>query len=577
MGSIKPFSGPFGKPELIHLLRRTMFGVKKSDLNFFKTKNLDEVLQVLVPTTPKAPEPPLRAYYNNVDPTKDNLDTLVPFGKTWVDTPAQASQPANPSGSRRNSLKQWMTGLQLHQDRSVYEKMIMFYQTLLVTEDAVVENSHAMYNTQSLYRKYAMGNYKQLIKEITLDAGMLRYLNGERNTKSAPDENYGRELQELFCIGKGPGSGYTEDDVKAAAKVLTGWYVIYNEKINNVTTNVIPRKAFNKNNHDVNPKTFSAFYNNTVIKPNLTITDPAPFATIDERRAFDEIEQLITMIFATDELSKYICRRLWNYFVYYEITPEIESEVIEPLAELFRQYVDHPDQMYFVVNALLGSDYFFKSEHRGCMIKSPADFHIGMARTFDFPIPRQSTDPSKDYTNLEAQYYMWNIFRTYNVNAGQDVNDPPNVAGWAAYYQTPSFHEIWIDTATYPFRKGAYEAIGRSNFTLKVANTYDGKSGFLNKMNFVDFVKQFDNPSDPNELIREAVELMFGPPLSQSTKDQLKTNYLLLGQATDYYWTDAWDVYLANPSTTDPESKKVPQMLQDLFVYLMSAAEFHIC
>lgn len=179
-----------------------------------------------------------------------------------------------------------------------------------------------------------------------------------------------------------------------------------------------------------------------------------------------------------------------------------------------------------------------------------------MARTFDFPIPRQSADPSKDYTNLEAQYYMWNIFRTYNVNAGQDVNDPPNVAGWAAYYQTPSFHEIWIDTATYPFRKGAYEAIGRSNFSLKVANTYDGKSGFLNKMNFVDFVKQFDNPSDPNELIREAVELMFGPPLSQSTKDQLKTNYLLLGQSTDYYWTDAWDVYIANPSTTDPESKR---------------------
>lgn len=577
MGSIKPFSGPFGKPELIHLLRRTMFGVKKSDLNFFKTKSLDEVLNVLVPTTPKAPDPPVRAYYNNVDPTRDNLDTLVAFGKTWVDTPAQASQPANPSGSRRNSLKQWMTGLQLHQDRSVYEKMIMFYQTLLVTEDAVVENAHAMYNTQSLYRKYAMGNYKKLILDITLDAGMLRYLNGERNTKTAPDENYGRELQELFCIGKGPGSGYTEEDVKAAAKVLTGWYVIYNEKIGTVTNNLIPTKAFNKDKHDLNPKTFSAFYKNTVIKTDLTITDPTPFKTIEERRAFDEIEQLINMIFATDELSKYICRRLWNYFVYYEITPEIEAEVIEPLAELFRQYVDHPDQMQFVLKALFGSEYFFKSEHRGCMIKSPADFHIGMARTFDFPIPRQSADPSKDYTNLEAQYYMWNIFRTYNVNAGQDVNDPPNVAGWAAYYQTPSFHEIWIDTATYPYRKGAYEAIGRSNFTLKVANTYDGKSGFLNKMNFVDFVKQFDNPSDPNELIREAVELMFGPPLSQSTKDQLKTNYLLLGQSTDYYWTDAWDVYIANPSTTDPESKKVPQMLQDLFVYLMSAAEFHIC
>ena len=71
----------------------------------------------------------------------------------------------------------------------------------------------------------------------------------------------------------------------------------------------------------------------------------------------------------------------------------------------------------------------------------------------------------------------------------------------------------------------------------------------------IDFVKEFDNPSDPNALINEAVELMFGVSVSQSIKDSLKTNYLLLGQASDYYWTDAYNTYIANPSTTDPEGR----------------------
>ncbi len=575
MGSIKPYSGSFGKSELMHLLRRTMFGFSKTDLNYFKGQSLSQVVDQLVPSTSPLPKPPLRTYYNNVDPTKDTIEMIgsvvqVKWGETWVNTPVQANFVANPSGNRGNSLKQWWTGLQIHQDRTVYEKMVMFFQNLLVTEYSVVENPHSMYLTQSLYRKHAMGNYKQLIKDITLDPGMLRYLNGQVNTKKAPDENYGRELQELFCVGKGTGSGYTEDDVKAAARVLTGWNIITKEG----GLNIIPKKGFNKSNHDTDVKLFSAFYGNKQIKNDTGITTfPSPFTTIEEYRAWLEIDQMIEMIFTTDEPSRYICRRLWNYFVYYEITPEIEAEVIEPLAEIFRQYKNDDDQLKYVLKAMFSSELFFKQEHRGCMIKSPTDFHVGMVRQIEFPLP----DPSK----LEAKYYMWNVIRNYNVNAGQDINDPPNVAGWPAYYQTPSYHEMWVDTSTYPFRKGAYEAISKSNFALNKNNTYDGTNnpsyGFITKMNFVDFVKKFEDPSDPNALISEATELLLGAPLSQAVKDKLKASYLLLGQSSDYYWTDAWDVYIANPNTTDPESKRVPMMLQDLFNYLMSSAEFHLC
>jgi uncharacterized protein (DUF1800 family) len=372
-------------------------------------------------------------------------------------------------------------------------------------------------------------------------------------------------LQELFCVGKGAGSGYTEDDVKAAARVLTGWYIISREKINGVDTNVIPRKAFNATNHDTGDKQFSAFYGNTVIKSGTTN---------DESNATNEINQMIDMIFKTDEVSKYICRRLWNYFVYYDITAEIEAEVIEPLAEIFRLNVDKADQLKTVLKALFSSEYFFKQEHRGCMIKSPTDFNVGMIRQFEYPLP--------DASKLEAQYYMWNLIRNNVLNSGQDINDPPNVAGWPAYYQTPSYHEIWVDTSTYPARKSAYENTSKNTYALTNKDkVYDGVNspsyGFSTKMNFVEFVKKFDNPSDPNALINEAAEMLLGVPLSQTVKDQLKTNYLLLGQSSDYYWTDAYDVYLANPNTNDPESRRVPTMLQDLFLYLMSSAEYHLC
>ncbi len=78
-------------------------------------------------------------------------------------------------------------------------------------------------------------------------------------------------------------------------------------------------------------------------------------------------------------------------------------------------------------------------------------------------------------------------------------------------------------------------------------------------------------------MIDEAVELLYGVGISQEVKDDLKTTYLLQGQASDYYWTDAFTKYVANPNTTDPDAKKVPAILKDLLVFMQSAAEYHLC
>ena len=107
--------------------------------------------------------------------------------------------------------------------------MTLFWHNHFVVEFGDINDARMGYEYCRLLRQHALGNFKQLAKDVTVTPAMLRYLNGNQSTVGAPNENYGRELLELFTVGKGPliGPGnytnYTEADVQAAAKVLTGW------------------------------------------------------------------------------------------------------------------------------------------------------------------------------------------------------------------------------------------------------------------------------------------------------------------------------------------------------------------
>ena len=129
----------------------------------------------------------------------------------------------------------------INQGTSIHEKMILFWHNHFATETLDIGDARYVYKHHMLLRKYALGNFKEFVKEITIDPAMLRYLNGYLNNKNSPDENYARELQELFTLGKGPKSNYTEGDVKAAARVLTGYTV-------NAT---IISSVFDPNRHDI--------------------------------------------------------------------------------------------------------------------------------------------------------------------------------------------------------------------------------------------------------------------------------------------------------------------------------------
>ena len=424
------------------------------------------------------------------------------------------------------------------QERNVLEKMTLFWHNHFSTEADTIGRAIWCYQNNVVLRKNALGNFKQFVREMTKDVGMLVYQNGYLNTNVAPDENYGRELQELFTVGKGSDNatqGFAEADVKAAAKVLTGWQI-------NGTTNT---SLFNSARHDSTNKQFSSFYNNTVITGRTGAT------------AGDlELDDLLNMIFSINDPSMHICRKLYRWFIYYDIDAATEANVITPLAQIFRanNYDIKP-----VLSALFKSDHFFDVLNQGCLIKNPVDIIVGLCREFAVAFPPLATD-------YAGAYNTWQSLNSLAITFQLNIGDPPNVAGWQAYYQAPQFHEIWINSDTFP---------KRNQFTDQMLLTGYTRGGKNIKIDPTVFVKSMPNPGDPNALISDSIIYLFRLPLTQASRDQLKKDILLSGQTSDFYWTNAWTAYIANPNDVT-NANIVKTRLKDLYQYLMKLAEYQL-
>lgn len=526
---LTPYNGPWTSNEVIHLLKRTMFGSTPDDINFFLGLGMNQSVDTLLTLSATPPAPPVKNYNNNNIPVTDP-DYNIPMGQTWVTINTTVAD-----GQRRTSLKAWWMGLMINQERNIREKMTLFWHNHFATETNDVGRMIWAYNYNALCRKNVLGNFKQFVRDITLDVAMLRYLNGYLNISTAPDENYGRELQELFTLGKENNPNYTEDDVKKAARVLTGW------KINGNTNTY----SFNSAQHDTTSKQFSSFYNNTVITGRSGAT------------AGDlELTDLINMIFSkTTEVSRFIVKKLYRFFVYYKIDNATETSVINPLAQLL---VSNNWEIKPVLSALFKSEHFFDIVNQGCYIKSPVDMVVSVCREFGIVFPNAS-----DYVNA---YNMWGFMQSYAGLLQQNIGDPPNVAGWAAFYQAPQFHETWINADTYP---------RRNLFTDTMIGPGYTRSGQKIIIDPVAFTKKLSNPSDPNILMSDALRILFRIDLSATSKTALKNQILLSNQAQDYYWTNAWTAYINNPTAANYQV--VFTRLRDLYKYLMDLAEYQLC
>ncbi|MGB0929184.1 MAG: DUF1800 domain-containing protein [Chitinophagales bacterium] len=526
MAGLEAYTGVFGEEQAGHLLRRCLFGTRRTEVTEAAERGLQKTIELLFAEQAK-PTPPINSQYGD--------DPNVPIGETWVTAPI--TQGIN--GVRRASLQRWWMGLMLNQGISLREKMTLFWHNHFAVEATTVGEAKSGYYYLDLLRTHALGNFKTLAEEITINPAMLRYLNGNQNVRNAPNENYAREVLELFTIGKGAlvGGGdytyYTEEDVVEAAKVLTGW----RDRLN--TDSGIPTPYFTVNRHTLGSKQFSHRFDNQIIEEN----------------GENEYKDLINMIFNKRQVARHISEKLYRWFVYYVIDEAAYANVIEPMADML---IANEFEVAPVLEALLKSEHFFDVINYGVIIKNPIDFLGGVVKNFDMVFPTLEGD------NLLTNYKLWAILVGASGQLQMNIMNPPSVAGWIAYYQSPQYYQSWISSVTLP---------QRIEFVQRMIRTGYARDGFRVVARPLEFVSQIELADDPNELVRELVRILFPKELTDEQYVYLKE--VLIPGLPDYEWTIEYNEYLASPDN-QALATAIYTKLRTLLETMVALAEYQL-
>ncbi len=521
--TLSPYTGEWNFQKAAHLLRRTTYITDKERITDTVSRGLTETIDILLSDL-VLPEPPLNSQYTD--------DPNTPIGESWVENPYY-DLPGF-VGYRLRSLRAWTLEQFEKKELNIKEKMSLFWHNHFAIAD--VNDGRFLYKYISTIRTHALGDFRELTKLITVDPSMLRYLNGRDNSQESPNENYARELLELFTVGKGPLAGpgdyttFTEQDVREIARALTGWRDRGYNNPNLATIDTV----FLTNRHDKGDKILSERFNNAVISNSDA----------------DEYKQTIDIIFESVECARNISRELYRWFVFHEITEDIETNIILPMAELIieNDYVLKP-----AIRALLLSEHFYSDERIGCIIKSPLDYVTGLMNMFGFQYPGNL---GIDYTLRTRVFAILKLMQ-------MDIFQLPTVSGWKAYYQEPVFYRSWMNTVTLPLRNNFVDTL-IEGFTL---------GGISYRLEPLEFIKTISSPEDINLMLEELAELFFPRPLNVDQVHALKQ--ILIPGLPDFEWSVEWSEYASDPD--DPIKKQTMDLkLQSLFRAMLVMPEYHL-
>lgn len=582
MPYLDTYTQPLTAKTAAHLLRRATIGPTQSEIASFTPPGgmtATQAVALLIQNGNYSPPVPLPI---ELDSTKPNA------GQTFLDKPF--------NGDRNYwfgmYIKYWWYGLMTAQNNKpvLLEKLALFWQNHFVTTREVVDDHRFVWQYLQLLRNNSLGNFRTLVTEISKDPAMLKFLNGNENEKGKPNENYARELQELFTVGKSDFAGnpnYTEDDVKAAARTLTGWKFTNYWVVGSTTFGT----SFTANKHDTDAKSFSDHYGLKIIPARTT--PPAGYATTGEA----DLAELITMLLSHPETPKFICRKLYRWYVNPNVTQAIEDNVIVPLAQLFASPANNW-AIRPVIEKLLTSQIFFDASNIAAIVKSPVDLVLGSLKFFNQPIPNMTT-------NYTAYLKLFDFAHWRMRDMQMDVLDQPTVFGYEPYYQT-GYSKIWMNTTTIALRSDFTDAfIGR---WLVVDPNYYG-TGVPYKMG-IDLLAwatalqpDFRNPPPTTGtggtvaitceiILADFIKNLFATDLFQTQQDFL-IDKIMMQDVPRSSWGFEWNNYrrvendrltrLAQtpPNTTLPTNynnykNAVTNRLQNLMKYLLRMAEYHI-
>lgn len=521
MTSLSPYMGPWEKANAMHLLTRCSFAQTRENIEQSVNEGLELTLDRLFEPKPEA-DLPVHYQFEN--------DSNAPLGETWVNKPTNP-EINNLLNARRRSLRAWFIGLMKNGGVSLHGKMMLFWHEHFALGD--INRAQYLFHYLNIFERHSLGNFKTITEEITINPAMLIFLNGDENTKESPNENYARELLELFTIGRGDDLGdgdytnYTEQDVFAIARALTGY-----RQFTNAQGEV--GGLFIENRHDTDIKELSHRFENQII----------------ENGGDQEYKTVIDIIFQKQEVARFISRQLHIWFVGADINEQVEANIIEPMSQII---FDNNFEIAPALRTLLRSDYFNSTERHGCMINSPIDYLFKLMNVMEVDSPN----------DLIEQYQEWNTISLASSDQGIFVTEIPSVAGWKAYYQAPLFYKFWISSVTLTTRETIIDRF--------IQGFNNGGNTF--KFELIDFVASIENAADPNILISSLSDSLMVIGLSQNQIDSLKI--ILTNDIGDFVWTNDYEAFLDDP-TDNGKRQIIENRLKGLFTSLLKMPEFYL-
>ena len=353
-----------------HLLARTGFGPTPAEIRSLegldRATAVDRLLGAVRDSALTPPPPWLSESPAELRQAQRAALEAIAQAKAGVD--GKTLQIVRPVEEQGRELRNWWVEEMLASDQPLTERLVLFWHNHFTSSFQKVRYGPALFRQNALFRQHALGSFASLLRAVARDPAMLIYLDGARSVARQPNENFARELLELFTLGEGH---YGEADIKAAARAFTGWGV------DPKTGHFVQRPP----QHDDGEKTF--------LRHTGRLTG----------------DDVIGVLLAHPRTAETIVEKLWREFV--SLTPDPAE--VRRLAAAFRaDYEIKP-----LRRALLRSDAFADPANRAALIKSPIELIVGTVRVLGLPVPEK--------TRLVRMMQ----------GLGQSPFDPPNVKGWA--------------------------------------------------------------------------------------------------------------------------------------------------
>ncbi len=414
--------------EIAHLFRRAGFGATRADLTKWVPLGREAAVDFLL-------------NYEDVDNSAADAETAA--RDLWDDPYAMTLA--------------WLLRM-VHSARPLQERMAFFWQSLFSNQLVKVDNPILIWQQNELFRKNALPNWGGLLYAVAKDPAMLVYLDNHSSRKEHPNENYARELLELHTFGQGV--GYTEVDIREAARAFTGWSVDYRTDERKALTDELNARLAEPGISDADRSRLRTDYRFRAFQLPYTYLYRANYHD-DKSKTFlgktgnFDGSAIIDIVVGRREAAQYICTRLYKWFVAPSDPPAAT------LSGLVDTYFSSGYELKPVVRQILLSEDFWSDAAYRSKVKSPVEFAVGMARQLEaFTTGTSLVDIAR--------------------GLGQAIFDPPNPAGWTG-------QKAWINGNT---------LIGRTNNATRIST---GRAPALP----ADLAKATDY-WDPAPFIREA-------------------------------------------------------------------------